>query len=1214
MKLNKLRLKNLNSFREVLELDFEKSPLDEASLVAITGPTGAGKTTLLDAICVALYGKTPRLSGTGTQNPSHLITHGEKEGYAEVHFVANSTRYLAEWSMKRKNSPKGQLFNVDENKLITNRLGAKGKSLGSSQKTVSEEIESILGLSFDAFKRSVMLAQGEFAAFLKAKDEDRRTILEATAGIGIYDELKKGLNDKVRRVKTAYEAVSQKLNAIPEVTQGQFAEAQTRVDSLYNEAEALQKKREESRRKEEREQNRAEAFEKLCTSQKRYAVLLDEAAEIAEHETEREQARLANNLRSEKQALDFAISQLSDVDTTFRKAEIECEAAQTEFEQKDAQFTQIDGAYQAELQNQQTKMKAYAHAKSDVKQAQDRHNQAESMIPQMEELAAQINNLSKQLTEDTARHAELHQQIQATRAFLDENSLPVDRQPRLISAKEFLGTYREQHKRQQEKSERKTEYVDNVKRLKGELTQLSQAREELTAEKVTAEASLARINTELAALQTVGTLDLWHAQKEKAQQALPIAQRYEVVQRQLDDVKHEKAELHSHLAIRKAALEAVNRQLESQAASCAQTAEKVTRFEHARELALLAAPINQLRQQLEAGKPCRVCGATEHPCADEFEPEGDELLEAAEKALATAKTDALAEQKQMQRLERKKAQLEQDENNLTTQIDTSEAEIDELESEAQSLSYQWQEIYLHTEVTAAAVEQQLRDAETAIENLHKAREACTNALHDYETRAQHLESCEKVIARENELLKDTQQNLQVLTDELEDLKAEMASSENRFWELMPNTFHQVEPEKAVSQFENQIETVEAREQECSKKIQKLERLESEHHRNEREHERLTKQHQEVKADIKRYQCEENQFLDAARDKTDGLTTEQEIDTKIEKLEAAVQKKANQRNEAEQEFQESKISLAQAQTNYEYQLSRRAECTENVEIAREAYLKVLNRAGFDSPEAHENAFREEGWMQQVEKDIKEYNREKHALEVEIAELQTRFEETPFEPQKLEEITARRQEIEQTIETIQKNIGAEEKKIEDFGDALSKREAFTSEIEEAERELNRWDNLQQIIPANDLRDFALDIMFKQVARIANAQLEYLTSERYQLKVESIGKLTVIDRWNANEERPVETLSGGESFLTSLALALALSELSRGRTQLSSLFLDEGFGTLDAETLDVAIAALEGLRMQGKSIFLISHIQELTRRLPVKINVRKRGNGCSYIQISS
>ena len=133
-----------------------------------------------------------------------------------------------------------------------------------------------------------------------------------------------------------------------------------------------------------------------------------------------------------------------------------------------------------------------------------------------------------------------------------------------------------------------------------------------------------------------------------------------------------------------------------------------------------------------------------------------------------------------------------------------------------------------------------------------------------------------------------------------------------------------------------------------------------------------------------------------------------------------------------------------------------------------------------------------------------------------------------------------------------------------------------------------------PANALRDFALEIMFRQMGDLANEQLKYLTSERYQLKVESIGDLTVIDRWNANEERPVETLSGGESFLTSLALALrAFRAQSWGGHNSIRCSSTRDSARLITETLDIAIAALEGLRMQGRSIFLISHIQELTRR---------------------
>ena len=214
--------------------------------------------------------------------------------------------------------------------------------------------------------------------------------------------------------------------------------------------------------------------------------------------------------------------------------------------------------------------------------------------------------------------------------------------------------------------------------------------------------------------------------------------------------------------------------------------------------------------------------------------------------------------------------------------------------------------------------------------------------------------------------------------------------------------------------------------------------------------------------------------------------------------------------------------------------------------------------------------------------------------------------------METIEAAEQEIGKEHDEKQQEIGAQRREINRLKDALTQRVAIDAEIQQSGHELERWQRLQNTIPANSLRDFALDIMFKQMGRLANAQLEYLTLERYQLKVEGIGKLTIIDRWNANDERPVETLSGGESFLTSLALALALSELSRGRSQIHSLFLDEGFGTLDSETLDVAIAALEGLQMQGRSIFLISHIGELTRRIPVQIAVEKMGNGSSRVQV--
>jgi len=117
-----------------------------------------------------------------------------------------------------------------------------------------------------------------------------------------------------------------------------------------------------------------------------------------------------------------------------------------------------------------------------------------------------------------------------------------------------------------------------------------------------------------------------------------------------------------------------------------------------------------------------------------------------------------------------------------------------------------------------------------------------------------------------------------------------------------------------------------------------------------------------------------------------------------------------------------------------------------------------------------------------------------------------------------------------------------------------------------------------------------------------IQNLVVFRYALRSVDLKDMVVIDLWNAGEQRPVETLSGGESFLVSLALAL--SELSSGWSRLESLFLDEGFGTLDSETLDAALNALESLRLSGRTIGVISHIDQLTRRIPVRIDVKSTG----------
>ena len=1212
MKICNLKIKNLNSFREPVEIDFEKSPLDDASLVAITGPTGSGKTTLLDAICVALYGKTPRLSGTGKQNPHHLISHGEKEGFAEVLFMANGTRYLATWSAKHNGSPKVELRYANDEKLITDRLSTRGKSLGSSQNTVSEEVESLLGLDFDAFRRSVMLAQGDFAAFLKASNEDRRTILEATAGVSIYDVLKQVLNDKVKEVEAAHAEVIQKIAEIPEVSSEQVADAETALDRLQKEAKRLGEEIQQTQKEKARETKRTEDFEKLQSSKERQEERLAQQPEIDALQTELENANRAQRILREKQEFDTAQAGFEKSEEALRVATTEKTAAEAQVETDQADSDAKEAVYQSASAEHDRKVEVYTAAKLNVQRAEERFAEAKKRDPDLADLGKQIDALESELTEKQTEQIQLQERIDESQTFLQANHLPANSPQRLNDATGLLAELGAYRKQLETVSVSKTQTKKKMSSLKQEIKKLSDTHAELLSEKTDAETTLEDATAELNKLLATGTRQEWVTQTQQAAKAQPIAQKYEATQNNLAGFENQLNALNDTTATLEAELEQIEANLANQAEVCQETTEIVQRCEVEKESAKWANPVNQLRQHLHTGEPCRVCGATEHPYADVVEDENEDLLQNAETALANAEANAQAAEDRLQALQMEQIQAEQNKRNTTDQIEACTTEIAELNDEAAEFLAEWQAIYPNVDVSSKWASEQFTEANTAVTVIGDAEKAHTQASHAYQTVSQQLENSENNIANEKKSLSETEVQLQEVNNNVEDLEADIKSIETRFWELLPDAFHGITPKKAVNQFENKIQEVEARKDERDTAKTQLQVLNTNIEADQGKLEDLRDRHKKLGTEIDEYRREAEGILDAIREKTGGLETEDEINAAIDTLETELQAKEDEQDEADQRLQKSRELLTQKQTTHEICEKQYGESNKKFETARQTYFNKLTDTGFDSPEAHDNAFRDDVQRQTLTDQIDAYKNEIQQLALEITEFQTRFEETPYDPDALGRIETQLGEIEAQLQEAQQEVGAQQQKIDDLKDALEKREALADELDKAEQEVSRWQRLQETIPANALRDFALEIMFKQMGNLANEQLKYLTSERYQLKVESIGDLAVVDHWNANEERPVETLSGGESFLTSLALALALSELSSGRAQLNSLFLDEGFGTLDSETLDIAIAALEGLRMQGRSIFLISHIQELTRRLPVKIEVRKKGNGSSSVRI--
>ena len=1067
-------------------------------------------------------------------------------------------------------------------------------------------------MDFDAFKRSVVLAQGEFAAFLRATNEERRTILEATAGVDIYDRLRDALNQRVREIESTHQEVVQQLSGIPEVTPEQLADSENHLRDLQQNADSLDASSHRIQTEIQQETERGRWFSELHDARERSRELSNQQPEIATLEVELERANRANHLRPEKQAFDTAKSELGDAEAALSQVEMELADAQRRFDANRTDFEEANRVYEATSiqHNQQTN--DYNAARLDVIQATTRFTRAEESEEDLLALAERIESLSTERTEDNERYAALGTEVATIETFLADNQLPVDRQERLTSANTILAEHRIKQQQLAERSEAEAASAAEVSRLLTALAELDREREELAAQREASAVSLEAADATLTALQEQGTLEEWRIQRQRAEEARAIALRFETSRDQLVQAKNDLQEFQDRVTTFDNKLERITSQLAFQSQECQDADEAVNRWEAERESALLANPINHLRQHLRAGESCPVCGATEHLYANDVQPEGTEGLERAENALANAREVAGRVNERRETLEREEIRINQNRSNVTAQVEASREDMHQITSEIDSITTEWQEFYHNAEVSSDWVNQQIREADAAIQTLQEAHDSHTQASHLCQEISQQLDNFDQNVERDRSRLDDAQRNLQEIINAVQDLNAEIGDIEVRFWALVPDAFHGIGIADAVDQLDDRIRAVAAREREREQIQNEREQLNIGIRENQGSLETEQERYSRLQTAIESYQNEGNRFLSVVRDRTGGLTTINEIDMAVARLEEVLEENRGRRDEAEELFQESQTALTEARTNHSHYLSRRTECSQNFETARVDYLETLSEAGFDSSETHDRAFRKENWRQHAVETIAAYTEEQRGVEDDIARLGPIFEENPFDSQVLEQITAQADEIEAQFREAQRNIGAQQREITELTDALSQRDALGAEIQRSAHEMERWRRLQNTIPANNLRDFALDIVFQQMGDLANTQLEYLTSGRYQLKVEGIGRLTVVDRWNANEERPVETLSGGESFLTSFTLALALSELSRGRAQIHSLFLDEGFGTLDPETLDVTIAALEGLRIRGRSIFLISHVGELTRRIPVRIAVEKMGNGSSRVQV--
>jgi exonuclease SbcC len=1211
MKILAIRLKNLASLAGPFEIDFTAEPLASAGLFAITGPTGAGKSTLLDALCLALFGAVPRLGDTGQAkmpdadsdisigDPRTLLRRGTGGGYAEVDFVGvNGRRYRARWEANRaRDKASGKLQNSRQS-----LIDLDSEQLLASQKTeYKTQLELALGLNFEQFTRAVLLAQSEFSAFLKANDNERSELLEKLTDTALYTRLGRRAFDKAKEAKDAHKQLQDQATGVvplaPEARaelDAQFSAAQQQLKTQQAQLKQLELQHTWLKELREWQQRQLDATEQLHRAQDDW--------------THQGQARqdLSRLDQLAPQRHHFARqAQLTTVLTPLA-AQIESHIAeQAALQTRQAHAQQLQAAAKVAL------VDALKH-------------QAEA-APLLQQAFAEQNTLAH-LTKDLAKRSEeqRHQETACTAGQALLNGLQ-EKQAAVAERLQRLAAGLERSAGLAPLSDAWTVYRERLQQLmlignrlnkgQAELAQLEQrasaAAEQFTAQREALDLLYQEAGAEPHAvaeqIQLLASLlqdnrkqqrafedltRLWDSQQQLDQQGAALTQKLADAQQQREQLNQTGLHTKAELTVAEQTLTVTKQLLERQ---------RLAR----------SASVEELREQLQDDQPCPVCGSHEHPY---HQPEAllHSLGRHDENEEATA-------QQAVDRLKEKLTELRGEVGGLIAQQKEFLQQQEHLATQQQALAPSLQAHPLAATLfnqdaakRSAWLAQQLGQLTQNIAQDEQRQGALLNLQQNAGRMQQQLQAAQDASQQARQLLVDQQREL---SNDRERLDEEL----HAFASLLPaDTLDGLRNEPAA--------TFMQLDQHVSQRLEQLghqkdELSEQQERQKAIEHEQTHQQHRQQQLDAVRQQVDELATLQRAAQETLHALLGDHTGAEHwqQQLDQAVTQSRQSDTDANQQLQEIHTALVQLAADLKSQQERQhALHTEQQQLdSRIGEWRALHPELDDTglarlltfDEAQVNALRQQ--VQHSEKAVEQARVLLQEREQLLATHQAQHNGN-LDAEALDSTLAA---INQQLADGEKHLAelrarqSEDQRRQDANQSLALTTANAYE------EWQRWARLEALIGSasgDKFRKIAQAYNLDLLVHHANVQLRQLV-RRYRLKRGgSMLGLLVLDTEMGDELRSVHSLSGGETFLVSLALALGLASMASSTLKIESLFIDEGFGSLDPESLQLAMDALDGLQAQGRKVAVISHVQEMHERIPVQIQVKRQGNGLSTVEV--
>ncbi|OOT54463.1 AAA family ATPase [Acinetobacter pittii] len=1196
MKILSIRIKNLASLSDEHFIDFESAPLAHAGLIAIVGKTGAGKSTILDAMCLALFNRVPRLKDSDgklkdvdgsellTNSPLTVLRRGTGHGFAELCFIAqDQKRYLARWEIKRaRENPNGKLQSVQRHlKCLTD-----GVVLADKAKAVDEKVKQITQLSFEQFTRAVLLAQSEVTAFLKARDSERGELLEYLTNSSIFAKIGELAFRKTADIAKQRKQLEEFLGHIEILSDEeiaafteQYQQAEQNHQQLEQQKNVLNKQQQWFERKAKLELEVQAKQQQFQAQQNHHQQLIGEREQLIRLEVFSEIRPQVFQQSQNLQTLQQLEPQIQQAQTKFNELVQIFETGQKQYqlaEQELKQTLDFEQQHQQALNQVRQSIQERAFIADEYKKCKEKKNVFEQKLGPVQQ---QQNTVQQHIAQLEQNQIHLQQQLTQTQqyAVLDKG---------LSAHLHQLG-----------------QFIQNYQTIEQQLGNPTLARQKLSE----AKSALEQLTASLGTVEQI-ELKLEQQLKDKDQKLAQVAQ-LDLIQQKIKTYHELYAELQqftekqTQTSAQEQQLKTVCQLAEQDYQTAKTEREKLQHILQQQRL-LHTENIEQLRANLKEGEACLVCGSTHHPYRIDDSAVSKALFDLQQQqeqqAVALEQTKFNAWQTQQHALTQCRAELEQVQKYLA-QLQTKQSSLQ------QELDQQFSLNHLHIELNQAPEQilltlNELRQAaQTAISSFDSENLRLTQAIKQHNQLVQSIQRNESLLNAAQQWQQQVQHIVECLS-EAEKHAWQQSSSQTakQTWSILDARAKQLEQQEQLSQrFEQQ-------QQELKMLAANLEQM--------------TKQIDEIDQNLQEITLKGQQNNEKAVSLIQQMTGRSDLkphewliehDVKRQQQQTAYHEAKQRFEQTRQHFEQQKQALDQLKHQHQHTAGHQQQIDEQIQNWLKAHTDFQATdltALMQINSAQEQDIRSR--LNHAERLLSEASSALKTMQEQLSEhLQT---QPDIEYEKLVSL------IQDNIAELKAQLEVRDRlklKLEVHQQNLAKQQQYAEQIQNIQQEEHRWSKISGLIgdaKGKEFRDYAQQYHLDILVEHANQQLAML-SQRYTLKrLDQSLSLAIIDHDMDGETRSVASLSGGESFLTALALSLAIANMASGSMKIESLFIDEGFGTLDASSLHMVMNALDQLQNQGRQVILISHIQEMHERIPVQIQVKPLGAGASTIEV--